>query len=281
MRTRASAFAWPVLRRFDADHLARIAMPVGGIGTGCISFGGRGDLRDWEVGNAPNKGFVPGKTGLILWAQAPGAPAVTRLLEGPIPQAQYEGAFGASVANHGLPRFREASFASAYPFGQVDLADDDVPLTATVQAFNPLIPGDVAASSHPVAVLRVVLRNPGRKPVKASVCANLENFIGCDVFARAPKCNRNAWREERGLRGVFMDSAGVDPASPNWGSLALATTSTGSVSHRTAWAEVSWGDSLLDFWDDFSADGALEQRTQVAEQAPAASLAVRALVPPG
>src|SRR5207244_4046506 len=39
---------WPVLTRYDEAHLARIAMPIGGIGTGTISLGGRGNLRDWE-----------------------------------------------------------------------------------------------------------------------------------------------------------------------------------------------------------------------------------------
>src|SRR5205085_2390517 len=50
---------WPVIRRYDADHLRRIALPVGGIGTGTISFTGSGALRDVEIANRPAKGFVP------------------------------------------------------------------------------------------------------------------------------------------------------------------------------------------------------------------------------
>ncbi|SVD42236.1 uncharacterized protein METZ01_LOCUS395090, partial [marine metagenome] len=45
--------AWPVLKTYDRDHLARIALPLGGIGTGTVSLGGRGDLRDWEIVNRP------------------------------------------------------------------------------------------------------------------------------------------------------------------------------------------------------------------------------------
>ena len=48
---------WPVLRHYDQDHLFKIAVPVGGIGTGTISLGGIGDLRDWEIMNRPAKGF--------------------------------------------------------------------------------------------------------------------------------------------------------------------------------------------------------------------------------
>ncbi len=49
--------AWPVLKTYDADHLYRIALPVGGIGTGTVSLGGRGELRDWEIMNVPAKNY--------------------------------------------------------------------------------------------------------------------------------------------------------------------------------------------------------------------------------
>jgi len=47
---------WPVLKRYDSAHLRRVALPIGGIGTGTVSLGGRGDLRDWELMNRPAKG---------------------------------------------------------------------------------------------------------------------------------------------------------------------------------------------------------------------------------
>ena len=46
---------WPVLTHYDQEHLARIALPLGGIGTGTVSLGGYGDLRDWEVMNRPQR----------------------------------------------------------------------------------------------------------------------------------------------------------------------------------------------------------------------------------
>src|SRR4051794_16437516 len=94
--------SWPVLTCYDEDHLRRVAMPVGGIGTGTISLGGRGDLRDWELVNRPAKGYAPPNTFFALWAKRGDEPAVTRAIEGPIDPVQFEGASGAVGRNHGL-----------------------------------------------------------------------------------------------------------------------------------------------------------------------------------
>lgn len=40
---------WPRLKIYDGDHLRRVALPLGGIGTGTVSLGGNGTLRNWEV----------------------------------------------------------------------------------------------------------------------------------------------------------------------------------------------------------------------------------------
>jgi hypothetical protein len=103
---------WPVLTEYDQDHLARIALPLGGIGTGTVSLGGRGDLRDWEVMNRPAKGFTPAGSWrasapfFALHVRVEGGPTVTRCLEGPLEPFQYEGAHSSPAPNHGLPRFR-------------------------------------------------------------------------------------------------------------------------------------------------------------------------------
>lgn len=40
---------WPVLKTYDQQHIDRIAMPVGGIGTGTVSLSGYGAIIDWEI----------------------------------------------------------------------------------------------------------------------------------------------------------------------------------------------------------------------------------------
>ena len=51
--TTPAPVSWP--RRFTGDQLSMIAFPLGGIGAGSIALGGRGQLRDWEIFNRPEK----------------------------------------------------------------------------------------------------------------------------------------------------------------------------------------------------------------------------------
>ncbi|MDA0989545.1 MAG: GH116 family glycosyl-hydrolase [Verrucomicrobia bacterium] len=287
------------MRSYDGDHLARIAMPPGGIGTGTVSLGGRGDLRDWEIMNRPAKGFVPSiERGVgpffALWAKPTDGPPFTRALEGPLDPADYEGDMGARATNHGLPRFSSCTFQVAYPLAQVHLHDSDAPVAVHLEAFNPLIPGDSDASGLPVAVLRYRVTNRTHKRMRASVSATVPNFIGIDGSQtkvhwggkRAPigaAENRNRARESRSVRGIAMSSLGVKDDDPAWGTMALATTHTGPLTRRTAWRKaVQWGESLLDFWDDFSDDGRLNLRhREKGDDMPMASLVVEAQLAPG
>jgi len=285
--------SWPVLRTYDEAHLLRIAMPLGGIGTGTVGLGGRGDLRDWEIMNRPAKGFVPvsGRVApFFALAVRDGSRRATRALEGPLPPEAYEGDNGSHAPNHGLPRFAACEFRTAYPLAQVSLRDPDIPVQVCLEAFNPLIPCDADASGIPVAVLRFVLSNRTSRSLEATVCGTLPNFVGMDGSQTASgwdghrmatgACrNRNRFRRRAGLCGIFMDSRGVDPRDDAFGTLALSTTCTRGISYRTDWLASRWGNGLLDFWDDFHADGALENRRPSGSDMPLASLAVGCRLP--
>ncbi|MDE2747946.1 MAG: GH116 family glycosyl-hydrolase [Chloroflexota bacterium] len=306
---------YPSLVKYDQDHLRQIGLPLGGIGAGVVSLGGRGNLHDWEIVNRPAKGFDLQQTFFCLYTRSADGTKTAHALEGVIPPADYEGARGATMPNHGLPRFRQCSFEAAYPFGQVTLSDEDVPLNIKLQAFNPLIPADSDNSGIPVAILRYSLINDSDADIEAAVCGNLQNFIGADGTSGQAKDNHNSYREADGLAGILMASAGVDADAPQWGTLALTTprprgsqasphpdggteggvvphpdggTEGGvvphpdgedGITHRTAWANYSWGDSLLDFWDDFSEDGRLEERERDNKDDPTGSLCVSLRVP--
>jgi uncharacterized protein (DUF608 family) len=279
----------PVLKTYDQNHVARIALPLGGIGTGTVSLGGRGDLRDWEIMNRSAKGFTPSRGEVapffVLFAQEQGKDSVTRILEGPIEQMDYEGSHGSTAPNENLPRFRYCSFAAAYPFGQVALSDPDVPVDVTLEAFNPLIPADPERSGIPAAVLTYKLRNTSNNPVTVSVCGNLPNFIGMDGWettrdwkgdlnSSGAKQNRNSFKSNKDIQGILMASDGVEPGHETWGTMALSVNKNENATHRLDWTPDRWGSSILDFWDDFSVDGTIEERQLTGADMPIASLSV-------
>ena len=259
MATRKSSAHWPSLRTYTGAHLRRIALPLGGIGTGTVSLGGRGDLRDWEIMNRPAKGHTPDRAFFAVWAKPEGQEAVTRCLEGMIRPEDYEGASGCPVPNHGLPRFRNCTFKTAYPLAQIELSDPGVPVKVTLEAYNPFVPTDADASGHPVAVLRYIVTNTTKKPLSAAVCGTVPNLVGADGTFGAPNQNVNRFRKGGGLQGIFMSTEGMAADCPQWGTMALSTDSDGEVSYRAGWFNEGWNTDLLAFWDDFSADGKLDK----------------------
>ena len=273
---------WPVVHHYDATHLDRISLPIGGIGTGSIGLGGRGDLRDFEVGNRPGKGFRPEWAFFAIRAEVEGRAPVALAVEGPVPIEQYEGTFGSPAAHHGLPRFASCEFEAGYPFGRVRLRDDSFPVAVDLVGFNPLLLTDVASSSIPAAVLRHRLSNLADADCTVSVALSMSNFIGANGTADATGDNRNTLRENEAIAGVTLTAPGLAPDAEAGGELtmALLTPPGTSASHRTGWDDRRWGNPILDFWDDLLDDGQLEDRQTTAPR-PIASLAGTVTLGPG
>ncbi len=275
---------WPVLKTYDQDHIRRIAMPMGGIGTGAVYLSGRGGLQDWAIMNRPAKGFHPSKRRKrapffainVHYADT----SVTKLMEGPLDDSEYEGTTGSNAPNHGLPRFAKAIFETSYPFGRSHLIDPNMPVDVTVTGFNPLIPGDADNSSIPMAVLTYSVTNKTDRPISVSLCGNIKNFIGYDGLKGKSIDNKNEFRKGKAFKGIFFSSKGVDPKTEQWGTMALVYLGDGEVSYRTSWTAYQWGSATLDFWDDFSADGILENRPDIDEDDPMASLAAKSDLAP-
>ena len=293
---------WPVLKHYDKDHLERVALPLGGIGTGTVSLGGRGEIRDWEIMNVPGKGNSSITTGndapffAIFTKQ--GEESRTRLLAGPLYPQEYLHYEGRPVNHHGLPRFEEASFDAAYPFGQVNLSDKSMPVRVRIKGFNPLIPGDSESSGLPLAVLSYEVTNTSGSTLEVAVCGAIRNFIGRDGqdytlnwkgdrIPSGAKGNKNEYRESGQVRGIYFRTEGVDPKDKAWGNFSLATDNPDKVTFRTFTTDNSWSNSMLNFWDDFSDDGLISnpqasiRHTVGNDQDPMGALAVKAVLGPG
>lgn len=251
-----------------------IAFPLGGIGTGSISLGGRGQLRDWEIFNRPDKGNSPDYCFPAIWVQPQGGKAVSRILESRI-MPPYEGSSGLGARNvPGFPRLQGATFRGAFPFAWIDFDDDKLPVRVSLEAFNPLVPLDVEASGLPLAVLRYSIKNPQKAPAKVGVAFSLQNPVGSEG-------RQAVFREETGVCGLFMDNPFLPSSASLKGSVALCVLgpSSGSVSYLRGWRRAQWWDGALRFWDDFTDDGALDSNAPAVM--PVGSLAVNQTVPAG
>jgi len=280
-------------RVFTGQALSQIAFPLGGIGTGTIGLGGYGQLGDVEIFNRPSKGRPLPYTFFAIRAKPAGAAAITRVLEARRhpPYAAGHGLPPAQV--WGLPRLASARFLGAYPFATIKFLDRRFPVAIRLEAFNPFIPLNEKDSGLPVAILRYVLRNPGKKPVAVSLVSSMLNPIGFDgkghlTGRRHPDLggNRNEYRADDALAGIFMSSSKPAPDDPRFGTMALATTHAGAKSWLTNWAHGAWWDEIQLFWNDFCEDGKLDasvctHRPSEDGESEYASLACSLRVPPG
>ena len=136
------------IRSYDATATA-LAFPLGGIGTGNVSLGARGELRDWEIFNLPAKGAtLPLTFFAIRCRQAESEPQL-RVLEGPV-QPPYALSHGFHpMTGAGLPRFKGTTFRGQYPFASIDFEDPDLPVDVQLEAYTPLLPLNPEDSAFP------------------------------------------------------------------------------------------------------------------------------------
>jgi uncharacterized protein (DUF608 family) len=250
-------------RSFSGQTLGEVAFPLGGIGTGTVSLGGRGQLRDWEIFNRPGKGVTLPYTFFAIWAQVQGGDPIARVLEARL-QPPYTRADGlASTEQAGLPRLDACTFKGEYPFARIAFADKRLPLQVELEAFNPMTPLDADLSGLPVAIFSWRLHNPGPTPVDATLAFSLANVTGYDGVttldrnASTRMLGRclNSWMQSDGLNGIAMTTEKYAPDHPNFGSLAIAT-SWPDLTYTLRWKRAGWFDAIQSFWDDF-ADGRL------------------------
>ena len=105
-------------RVFKGEQLKMLAFPLGGVGSGSLALGGRGQLRDWEIFNRPNKGYSPQFAFPAIWIKVGNAKPVTRVLEARI-LPPYEGEDGLGSKNvPGLSRIASAEFTAEYPLAR-------------------------------------------------------------------------------------------------------------------------------------------------------------------
>jgi len=283
------------------QYLNEIAFPLGGIGTGCVSLSGRGQLIDWEIFNRPNKGYRPDNTYFMLYAKADGGEPVFRVMEGRL-QPPYQGwSQGAQIYKgfgfgpprefgSGFVRFERCSFTGEFPFARVDLADDAVPVQVSVEAWSPFIPCDDENSSVPVAIFDITLINTTATRVEATVALGLQNIVGWPEVGGG----LSQWMQAEKSQGIVMTADKHTADSPRFGSLALLTPMAPGadeagppldVTHQLRFEEASWFAQTESLMDGFGTTGEFcgptDARVNAEGQADTAHLGLKVSLDPG
>ena len=252
--------------------LTHIAFPLGGIGTGTVSLGGWGQLRDWEVLNRPAKGFVAPDSFFTLKVRQAGKEPVTKVVQGPALGDRFGD--GHSMPRHsgeGLPHFRSVSFKGEYPFATVKFRDPDVPIRVTLDAFNPFIPLNARDSGIPVAIFVYRLKNSSRHEAQVTLFGNLSNLVGHPD----PEGRANEARDVHGIAGLHCTTKKFAPSSSRYGSMALATT----CEHADVWPQWKAGHgTLAKFWQAIAVE---DDFPPPAGELTTGTVAAHAVIPPG
>ncbi len=200
------------MRTFRDKQLDMIAFPMGGMGAGMICLQGRGALGNVSLRHRPDYRLNPNMFSAISvrrhdqW--------VARVVEAPVADHDVfacapEGGLGYSAAlSYGLPRFSAGSFTSHFPFAQLHLTDDQLPLEVRITGWSPFIPGDEDSASLPCAALEYTFENLSGAPLEAVYYFVCENFLAVNQEARVRRVE-NGFVVEQPPAGQLSDEAAL------------------------------------------------------------------------
>jgi len=255
-------------RIFAGRQLKVIAFPLGGVAAGSLALGGRGQLRDWEIFNRPNKGFSPTYGFPAIWVKAGDQKPIAHVLESRI-LPPYEGQDGLGSSNSpGLSRLEAAKFTADFPLAHIDFEDSRLPVKVQLNAFSPFIPHNPDDSGLPAAILRYRVTNPGVTTAKVSIAFSIENPVISGDKTHGPPAREerlNEYRTQDNLLGLVMTNPSLAADDPMKGSFVLASLPQPNtrVTYWRGWPQGGWWNSPLLFWDAFSATGQLDAEPEL------------------
>jgi len=257
---------------YQGEYLNRLAFPVGGIGAGMICLEGTGAISHVSIRNRPEIFHEPAMFAAI---NVKGIKNGAKVIEGPVPEWKVFGQRGSgngdAGASYGLPRFANAKFTTTFPFGTVDLKDDDIPLNIKIKGWSPFIPTDEDNSSLPVGCMEYHFENTSKRTINAIFSFSSKNFLASNKEAKnsiQPTGN-----------GFVLKQQGTEDKPQLQSSFAVFTDDNNTVVDH-CWFRGGWWDPLTMAWNDVR-DGKLNSRAPVEKDAPGASLFVPFSLAPG
>ena len=246
-------YRFPFPRKISGSDSQTVRFPVGGIGTGTISIDANGRLCDWEIFSRPDKGKSPRHSMTTIYVSSKnGKNSQARVVEGLI-QPPYNGSKGLGRNNlPGLSRFENTSFSAVYPFANIDFFQRGFPVEISLEAFNPIVPLDVNASSLPIVILSYRVTNKTKVSQKCCMAHSLTNFMNEQY------CTNNKIVKNKNLKAVQLFYKDKHSGHKIDGSICISADGP-KVQVLPNWDNSEDRDEGLAFWDQFSKYGQLPE----------------------
>ncbi len=275
---------------YTGEHLSRIAFPVGGLGAGMFCIEGTGYFSHMSVRNHPDLFNEPG---MFAALSIKGVSNGARVLEGPVPEWRKFGmpmsGKGASGANYGLPRFQNATFQARFPFCNIILTDNNMPVKINISGWSPFIPGDADNSSLPAGVVEYTIENTGNTSIETVFSFHSPNFMKVREIIEGHINHRNGFnirRVDKGVNsikpmtnGFILSQAATDDEPFIQGDFAIFTDQENTVVDH-CWYKGSLFDGSTLTWKAIR-EGRLQAVEPVESGASGASLFVPVTLEPG
>ena len=256
---------------YSGKYLGRIAFPVGGLGAGMFCIDGTGSISHMSVRNRPD---IYNEPCMFAAISVKGLKNGTKVLEGQVPDwkkfGQPNSGNGSPGASYGFPRFKDTKFTARFPFAQIELRDDDLPLEADMTGWSPFIPTDADNSSLPVGAIEYSFRNTSSVKIEAVFSYNSRNFMG-----QANGVNRI----KKIQNGFVLSEDGVKDQPESKGDFVIFTNETNTVVDY-CWFRGGWWDPLTITWETIM-KGEMRNTDPVDSDAPGASIYVPFSLNPG
>ncbi|MCF6174724.1 MAG: non-lysosomal glucosylceramidase [Victivallaceae bacterium] len=267
---------------YEGECLNKPAFPLGGLGAGMICLEGMGALSHVSLRHKPDVLNTPCMFSAL---KIKGENGVAKLLEGSIADWKILFPFKATASGNmtstgnghngdhfGLPRFATAKFSAQFPFGTVQLCDEEIPLAVSIEGWSPFIPQDSTNSSLPVAGLEYCFKNNTGSTIEATYSFNSVNLM---KFGTA---NSQVVRK---IANGFVFEQQATEANPEYeGYFSAQVLDEATV--NPAWFRGGWFDALSIVWQDIAADNCQgKAEITTGDPSPGASLFVPLSIAPG
>ena len=245
---------------YTGRNLDRIAFPIGGLGAGMYALEGTGTISHLSIRHQMEFFNEPGCFAALCVQRPDGN--IARVIEGPVPDGKIFGTpdsgLGLPGKTYGLPRFAHCTFQARFPFAEIQLSDDALPVEVTLTGWSPFTPPDADHSSWPVGALEYRLVNKSGDTLKTVFSFHSRNFLGGQMEP-----------VEQGFRLANPDAA-----------FSFSTPFEEQTTVDHCWYRGGWWDALSVTWNNVER-GECVANPPDGRDAPGASLYVPATLAPG